>query len=144
MIAYFDTSAVIPLLVDDEPGGLICRRTWDSATTLVTTRLTYVGAAAALARAARLGRLGHEEHDASIRGLDQLWPQFDLLDVDDALVSSAAELARRHALRGFDAVHCAAAARLADPTTVALSGDHALVTAWSAEGLATITTSGTS
>ena len=32
---------------------------------------------------------------------------------------------------------------IADPTTVALSGDHALVTAWSAEGLATIDTSST-
>ena len=143
MIAYFDTSAVIPLLVDDEPGGSICRRTWDSAATLVTTRLTYVEAAAALTRAARLGRLGHEEHDASISGLDQLWRQFALLDIDDALVSSAAQLARRHALRGFDAVHCAAAARLADPTTVALSGNPALVTAWSAEGVATIDTSST-
>ncbi|WP_138757540.1 type II toxin-antitoxin system VapC family toxin [Modestobacter altitudinis] len=143
MIAYFDTSAVIPLLVADEPGGPVCRRIWDSAATLVTTRLTYVEAAAALARAARLGRLGPPEHDASLAGLDELWRQFDLLDIDDQLVDSAARLARRHALRGFDAVHCAAAARLADPTTVAMSGDHALVTAWSAEGLATIDTSST-
>ncbi len=97
-----------------------------------------------MARAAWLGRLGRPEHDASLAGLDQLWLQFDLFDIDDQLVDSAAQLARRHALRGFDAVHCAAAARLADPTTVALSGDHALVTAWSAEGLATIDTSSTS
>jgi uncharacterized protein len=140
MIAYFDTSAVVPLLADDEPGADICRRTWDAATTLATTRLTYVETAAALARAARLGRLGPRDHEASLAGLDELWPQFDVLEIDDALVRAAAALARRHSLRGFDAVHCAAAVRILGATTVALSGDGALLSAWSAEDVATIDT----
>jgi uncharacterized protein len=140
MIAYFDTSAVVPLLVDDEPGADICRRTWDAATTLVTSRLTYVEAAAALARAARMGRLAPRDHEMSLAGLDELWRQLHVLNVDEALVRAAADLARRHSLRGFDAVHCAAGLRVLGATTVALSGDTALVTAWSAEGIATIDT----
>ena len=141
MIAYFDTSAVVPLLIGDEQGGDICRRSWDTAAAVVTTRLTYVEASAALARAARAGRLNRREHDVGIAGLDQLWRQFNVLEIEDGLVRAAAQLARRHALRGFDAVHCAAAGRLVDSTTVALSGDRALLRAWSVEGLATIDTS---
>lgn len=141
MIAYFDTSAVVPLLIEGEAGGDICRRTWTTATAVVTTRLTYVEASAALARAARAGRLSRREHDVALTGLDHLWPQFTVLEVEDALIRTAARVARRHALRGFDAVHCAAAGLLADPTTVALAGDRSLLRAWSAEGLATIDTS---
>jgi predicted nucleic acid-binding protein len=141
MIAYFDTSAVVPLLVDDEPGAEICRRSWDAAATLVTSRLTYVETAAALARAARLGRLGPAEHEGAQTNLDELWRQFEVLEVPETLVRNAADMARRHALRGFDAVHCAAATLFAGPSTVALSGDAALLAAWSAEGLGTIDTS---
>lgn len=46
MIAYFDTSAVVPLLVQ-EPATEQCSRLWDEATRVLTVRLTYPEARAA-------------------------------------------------------------------------------------------------
>jgi uncharacterized protein len=51
------------------------------------------------------------------------------------LVRTAGALARDHALRGCDAVHCAAALRVTSATTVALAGDRDLLAAWQREGL---------
>lgn len=56
MIAYFDTSALIPLLIE-EPRSPRAGRVWDVAEHVTSVRLIYTEARAALARAARLGRL---------------------------------------------------------------------------------------
>lgn len=40
--------------------------------------------------------------------LDDLYGQLDLIEVDDALLRRAVELAEVHALRGSDAIHLAA------------------------------------
>ena len=98
MIVYFDTSAIVPLLVA-EPASANCRTLWESA--------------------------------------DELWPEFQVVEVDVDLMHRAADLAARQGLRGYDAVHCAAADLIADADTVAASGDRALLDAWSALGIAT-------
>jgi predicted nucleic acid-binding protein len=135
VIAYFDTSAIIPLFVDDEPGAETALAVWLRAESVVTARILFAEAAAALARAARLGRLEPEALDVALAELDSVWAQLDIIEIDDSLVRTAGSLARTHSLRGYDAVHCAAALRLADPTTVALAGDQTLLAAWRAEGL---------
>jgi predicted nucleic acid-binding protein len=140
VIAYFDTSAIIPLLVDDEPGAEAVLAVWLSAESVVTVRILFAEAAAALARAARLGRLEPEALDLALGELDSVWSQLDIVDIDDSLVRTAGSLARTHPLRGYDAVHCAAALRLADPTTVALAGDQQLLAAWRTEGLQVVDT----
>ena len=136
MIGYLDTSALIPLLVA-EPRSIACRRFWDSSDTVATSRLSYVEAAAALAQAVRLNRLTVREHRRCLRSLAELWPELAVIEVDDELVRTGAELAERYALRGYDAMHCAAALQLADPELVAATGDRALLTAWSAAGVST-------
>ena len=140
MIAYFDTSAVIPLLVDDEPGTEVALTAWLGADAVVTVRLTFAEAAAALARAARLGRLTSLALDEALSQLDELWSQLDIVEIDDHLVRSAAALARQHSLRGYDAVHCAAALRIASADAVGLAGDSDLLAGWRAEGLRVIDT----
>lgn len=140
MIAYFDTSAVVPLLVDDEPGAEICRQAWSLADAVVTSRLMYVEAVTALARAERMDRLTEEAHDRAVLGLDAIWSQFDVVEIGEASVHRAAGLARQHRLRGYDAVHCAAALSIAGPETVAVGSDRHLIAAWRAEGLDVIDT----
>jgi predicted nucleic acid-binding protein len=140
VIAYFDTSAIISLLVDDEPGAEAALAASLGAESVVAVRILYAEAAAALAAAARSGRLGAEALDQALAELDSIWAQVDVVGVDDPLVRTASSLARTHALRRYDAVHCAAALRLADPTTVALSGDRQLLDAWRAEGLHVVDT----
>lgn len=139
MIVYLDTSAVVPLLVE-EAGTAACRRLWDDADDVLTNRLTYVEAAAALAQARRLGRLTPDAHRSAVAGLDELWPQVAVVEIDADLVRLAADLADRCDLRGYDAVHCASGAILAADDVVAAAGDRRLLDAWAALGLATCDT----
>ena len=69
--------------------------------------------------------------------MDALYVEFEIVDVDDALVRRAGDLAHRFRLCGYDAVHCAAAAQLEEPDLVAASGDKQLLAAWRELGIAT-------
>lgn len=140
MIAYFDTSALIPLLID-EPGSSRAGRVWDLADHVASVRLIYTEARAALAQAARLGRLVSADLAPTLDGLERLYGQLDLLEVDDLLVRRAGELAQLHALRGYDALHLAAAERVQGETTIVVTGDSDLVAAASTLGLAVADTS---
>jgi predicted nucleic acid-binding protein len=136
MIVYFDTSAFVPLLII-EPGSPLARDLWDSADEVVTTRLLYVEAAAALARAHRMGRITDLSHRAAVDSLDDLWRDFRIIEIDETVARRAAELADRHALRGYDAVHCASAERIDAPDLVVASGDKDVLTACTELALAT-------
>jgi predicted nucleic acid-binding protein len=125
---------VVPLLVQ-EPGTDISLRVFLQAETVATVRMTFAEASAALARASRLGRLTADAHDGAPAELESVWVQVDILEVDDDLVRAAGALARAHALRGYDAVHCAAALRVTSTSTVALAGGRDLREAWQREGL---------
>ena len=142
MIAYFDTSALAPLLVD-EPSSSACRRLWDDADDVVSTRLAYVETAAALCQARRLGRLTSRRQRAALHSLDELWSQTQIAEVDQPLVERAAQLADQFVLRGYDAIHCATAVLLNDETVVAATGDRQLLTAWYALGVNTYDTNET-
>ncbi|WP_214405298.1 type II toxin-antitoxin system VapC family toxin [Pseudonocardia lacus] len=141
MIGYLDTSAFLPLLVTEPTSGA-CRRFWNDAHAVVSVRLMYVEAAAALAQANRMGRIDTGAHGQALRRLDRLWGEMDVIDVDEPLVATAADMANALALRGYDAVHCAAAALLADDDLVAAAGDQKLLAAWSKAGVATYDTTG--
>ncbi|HEU0238379.1 MAG TPA: type II toxin-antitoxin system VapC family toxin [Micromonosporaceae bacterium] len=141
MIGYLDTSALVPLLVA-ESSSRACRRFWDDADAVVSCRLLFVEAAAALAQARRMERIGVRAHTSSLRRLDDLWEQMDIIEVDDALVRGAATLAHRFGLRGYDAVHCASAQSLDEPVLVAAAGDQRLLDAWQRLGISTFDTNG--
>jgi predicted nucleic acid-binding protein len=135
VIAYFDTSAVMPLLVA-EPGSDRAAALWDGADRVVSMRLVYPEARAALAQAERLGRLTARQLRDAVTEFDALFEQIDLVEVDDVLARRAGELAEVRQLRGYDAVHLAAADRVRDPSVVIIAGDGALLAAAAAEGLA--------
>lgn len=135
MILYVDTSALVPLLVD-EPASDACGELWDGADNVTSTRLTYIEAVAALAQAERIGRITAGEVRAGRTILDDLWPVIDVIELDQALMTHAASLAVAHGLRGYDATYCAAALAANDAELVAASGDTRLLAAWRAEGVA--------
>jgi uncharacterized protein len=139
VIVYFDTSAFVPLLVT-EPGTPVARELWDSADDVVTTRLLYVEAAAALSRARRMGRITDKNHRAAVDGLEDLWRDFRVVEVDETVTRRGAELADRHGLRGYDAVHCACAERIDAPDLVVASGDKDLLAACTDLALAIVLT----
>ena len=141
MIAYFDTSALIPLLIE-EPGSARVGPTWDVAEHVTSVRLIYTEARAALAQAARLGRLASEDHATAVDALGGLYDQLDLLEIDEMLVRRAGDLAQDHALRGYDAIHLAASERVGADTTVLVAGDRDLCRIAGQLGIAVASTTG--
>jgi predicted nucleic acid-binding protein len=135
VIAYFDTSAVVPLLVV-EAGSTRAAVLWDGADRVVSARLVYPEGRAALALAHRLGRLTARQLRAAVAELDSKYEEFDLVEVDDMLARRAGHLAEAHGLRGYDAVHLAAADRVRNPDLVVVAGDGALLAAAATEGIA--------
>lgn len=136
MICYFDTSAFVPILIDEESSPA-CAELWNLADAVTTTRLLYVETAAALARAHRSGRVSAPKLRAAQRNLDELWPEFAVVELDAELARRAAQLAVKCSLRGYDAVHFAAVEQVADGELVAASGDRALLAACRELGIAT-------
>lgn len=136
MIGYLDTSAFVPLLVV-EAGTPACLRFWHSADDVLTSRLTYGETAAAVAQATRIGRLSERARRRATEKLDELWAEFDVIEVDGPLIRRAADLTHQCGLRGYDAVHCASAEQVADDELVAATGDRKLLLAWSELGIAT-------
>lgn len=136
MIAYFDTSAVVPLLIA-EPGSDQAAQLWNGADRVVSTRFVYPEARAALAQANRLGRLTGRQLRAAVRELDTRCDELDVVEIDEQLAHEAGDLAETHDLRGYDAVHLAAANRVADPDLVLVAGDRQILSAAAAAGLMT-------
>ena len=139
MIAYFDTSAVVPLIID-EPSSEFAERFWDQATRVVSSRLLYPEARAAIARARRMNRITTTTSRLAVSALDELLAQVDIIELDLVLSRRAGELAELHDLRGYDAVHLASAERVADREVVVVAGDVDLGRAARVLGLATAST----
>lgn len=108
MTVYFDTSAIVKLLVA-EPGSEIARRVWAIADTVAFSRLAEPEARAALAWARRLRRITPAQHRLSKTELSRRFESGAWIEVSAAICSRAGELAEEHALRGYDAVHLASA-----------------------------------
>ena len=108
MIAYVDTSVLLKLVVE-EPGSAAAETIWDQAEALVAARIGYVEARAALAAARRARRLTGAQHRDAIAAVDHLWSQLSIVEVTRELVLLAAGIAEERRLRGYDAVHLAAA-----------------------------------
>ena len=132
MITYVDTSVLVKLVVE-EPGSDRARAVWDASDLLFTGVISYVEGRAALAAARRSGRLGGSPYRTAVEQIDQLWRQFNVVDVDRPLVRRAAVLAEHEVLRGYDAVHLATA--LAARCDVLASADADLCDAAARHGL---------
>jgi uncharacterized protein len=134
VIAYFDTSAIVPLIIA-EAGTEVCNRIWTEATRVVGVRLLYPEARAALARAQRMGRLTHNQLAAAVSELDAIFVELDVIEITAELARAAGDLAQEHGLRGYDAVHLAAARSVADEELVLTTGDRDLADAATALGI---------
>ncbi|WIY83856.1 type II toxin-antitoxin system VapC family toxin [Propionimicrobium sp. PCR01-08-3] len=139
MIAYLDSSAIIPIIIS-EPSSELCRRIWSDADQLLSSQLSYVEVAAALAMAERQGRITSDEFEHAWADFTLRWAEVGVIAVSAGFVVRAARVARSHALRGYDAVHCTMALALNDADLVAVSGDKELLRAWDELGVATADT----
>ena len=136
MIVYFDTSAILPIVIE-EPRSAIASRLWDDADRAVSSRLVYVEGRAALAMARRMDRLDERQLRTAVDDFEALHEQLDMIEITEGLVGEAGALAERFGLRGYDAVHLASARLVNDPEMVLAAGDQSLLGAARAAGIAT-------
>ena len=108
MITYVDTSAMIKLLIN-ETGSTAAKRIWLSADEVTSAKIVAVEAHAALGAARRGHRLTPAEYRWAVAELDILLAQTTLVDITDEVITRAISLAVHEALRGYDAIHLAAA-----------------------------------
>jgi predicted nucleic acid-binding protein len=100
--------------VEEEEGRELVRGAVDEAERVATSTVAYAEARAALARKERDGDLDHEQRSLAVAALDGEWRGFIRISVSNLVAYRAGEMAERHALRGFDAIHLASAARLGE------------------------------
>jgi len=93
----------------DEPGSEEARSAYAEADGIRTTAIAHVEATAALARMRKGRRLTPTQLNRALDDLENIWRGIFSHAVTDALLATAAESARTHALRAYDAVHLAGA-----------------------------------
>jgi uncharacterized protein len=113
VIVYLDTSSLVKLYVEED-GSDEVRQLLGDAEAVPTCAVAYPEARAAFARLRRERHLTPAQHRRIKAALDADWPRYVVVHVSAAVCRHAGELAERHALRGFDAVHLAAYLALAE------------------------------
>jgi predicted nucleic acid-binding protein len=108
VITYVDTSTFVKLLID-EAGTERARTIWTAARSPTSVVLVRVEARSALAAARRDRRITPHELDRALRALDRLADELTTVAVSGLLVERASEFVDQFGLRGYDAVHLAAA-----------------------------------
>lgn len=134
MITYLDTSVILKLIVDDEHGIDQTEEIWAKADVVATAEIGYAEARAALAAARRANRLSKLGLERARQEFEAIWPQLEVVEVTRELVRHAGDLAELEGLRGYDAVHLAAALRI--DADVMASADRALCQAAARHGRA--------
>jgi len=138
VIVYLDASALVKRYVA-EPGSTDVASLVAGAEAVATTVITRVEVAAALGRASRMKLIAEGAAAAALEMFSADWHDLIRLPVDEALTARAAALSWQHELRGYDAVHLAAALSwremLGDAVTLA-TYDRALWKGAQASGLA--------
>jgi predicted nucleic acid-binding protein len=133
-IVYFDTSALVKLLVL-ETGSPLAVALWERADAVVTSRIADVEVKSVLAAAERIGRIDAAPAAAARDRWKELWPGLAKVEVTAALAERAAELADRRPLRAGDALHLASALLLREVNPMFCAWDRRLTAAGRAEGL---------
>ena len=132
MITYVDTTALLKRLLAED-GSDVADLIWNAADVLASAATVVVEARAALAAAQRGGRLSVAELSKAKAQLGDLFDEVTFVEVTGSLIQVAAEIAEAEALRGYDAVHLAAA--LTIEANVLTSADTALCDAAQRRGL---------
>jgi len=127
-VAFFDSSAFVKLLVE-ENGSNIAARLWDEADAVVASRLARPEVGGALAAAHRDNRLEPRDERRARRAWDEFWDATRVIELTEHLAETAAALAGRLSLGGADAVHLASALTLAEADLVLVTWDRRLSTA---------------
>jgi uncharacterized protein len=122
MNLYGDTSALVKLYLN-EAGSAETLEVVLAAADVGTSIITLAELGAALRRAAGANRLTLEDAALALAAFQAEWPGYQRIQLPESLIANALAIAWQHQLRGYDAVHLAAAfewqAVLGEPVVVA-------------------------
>ncbi|MFV1950411.1 MAG: type II toxin-antitoxin system VapC family toxin [Nitrospinota bacterium] len=139
MILYLDTSSLVKLYIE-EPHSSKVRGWVDEAEIVAVCRIAYPETVSALHRRFRSGDLPQNVYTLLTDKFSNDWKRLASIDFDER---QAGDLAAKHELRGFDAVHLSAALLIKKAGTdihLAFSSfDHKLNNAALQEGLQVLT-----
>ena len=149
MIAYFDTSAIVKILVAED-GTVAARDHWARASQVLSSLVMYPETVASLAAARRSGRLDLRAHLPQRLGdplhlrahrsardqFESMWAEMIPVACGLDTVLLAADLAESDGLRGCDAIHLASALSTEISELVFVAWDRELLTAARRNGLA--------
>lgn len=111
MILYLETSSLVKLYVREGDSEAV-RELVEVANIVATSIVAYAEARAAFARKFREKGISAAAYRTVKDSLETDWPRFFVLNLSERTVQTAGELAERYGLRGFDAIHLAAATDL--------------------------------
>ena len=120
-IVYFDSSAFVKLLVEED-GSELAAALWDGCDTAVASRLGYPEVRAALAAARRDHRLTAADQRDAEAAFQSYWAATRMVELTDAVAERAGQLAADYALGGADAVHLA--------SVLAVGADYTVLAVW--------------
>jgi len=119
MILYLDTSSLVKLYVEED-GSTKVDDLVKSSEVAATSIVAYAEARAAFSRRYREKAFTKAEHSRIKTFFDKDWRDFLVLDITDEMIRRAGDLAEKHALRGFDAIHLASALTLQQETSASI------------------------
>jgi predicted nucleic acid-binding protein len=111
VILYLETSDLVKLYVREKDSEKVRERV-RAAEVVATSVLAYAEARAAFARKLREKGITEEAHKAIKGTLDRDWPSYFVMNVSAGTARAAGDLAEKHGLRGFDALHLASAVEI--------------------------------
>ncbi len=105
---YADSSVIVKRYYE-EPGTEQVRERWGRTDRVFTSKVSYAEVHAALARKRRERGISPVGFRAVTQAFEGEWPSYDHVLVDASTLTEVRRLVQRHPLRGFDAIHLAAA-----------------------------------
>lgn len=111
MIVYLDTSSLVRVYVDEE-GSRGVVELIDKSMAAATSMVAYAESRAAFARRMREGAFTKTGYKKLVLSFERDWINYVQVKVTQELIQLAGNLAEKHALRDFDAIHLASAAML--------------------------------
>ena len=105
---YADSSVIVKRYYE-EPGTQRVRELWGRTNRVFISKVSYAEVHAALARKRRDGGVSRAGFRAASEAFEGEWPSYDHVLIDASTLTYVRRLVQRHPLRGFDAIHLAAA-----------------------------------
>ena len=132
MICYLDTSALVKLYVCEEGTDLV-RQQVSETSIIATSKVAYPETRVTLARGLREETLTLAAYKEAVMNFIADWTSYFVLELTDAVIYKAGELAERYKLSGFDPIHMASVLTLAAVLAQESSKENINIGCWDKE-----------